>query len=229
MNGTVDDVLDELRDVELETGESRFTVFRDWLDLMVYAYARDDPSYLEIVDRYEDRHGEGKARRCLEHYAAALGELVFATAEVNHEVLGVVYEQLGMQSDAFGQHFTPHGVSDAVAAMNFAAEDVQEVDPPLTVHDPACGSGRLLISVAKHLHGLDEAPPAVYSGQDKDAICAKMTALNLALANLPGRAVLGDSLTLERRRIWYVDPSAAPPITIEDAPEDVQAQKAATK
>jgi len=212
-------IVDELEGVTRETGLSPYPVFRDWLDLMVHAFAGDDPAYLDVVDRYEDRHGEERARACVEAYSRALGELVVATADVNHEVLGSVYDHLGATSDSFGQHFTPHNVSDAVARLAFIPDDVQDIDPPLRLHDPACGSGRMLVSAAKILHEMHDAPTAIYTGQDKDPICAKMTALNLALARLPGRIVLGDSLTLEERKVWTVRPWESRPISV-DVPSD---------
>ena len=66
----------------------------------------------------------------------------------------------------------------------------------MTIVDPACGSGRLLVEAAKR------QPDAVYVGVDKDVTCVKMTALNLCLFNVDGYAVHGDSLTQEYHGAW---------------------------
>ena len=42
----------------------------------------------------------------------------------------------------------------------------------------------------------------MFVGQDKDPLCAKITALNLCFFNLDGYAILGDSLKCEYRRVW---------------------------
>lgn len=224
-----DGVIDQLEDVTLLTGQTNYDSFTDWLELSLLALERNDDPYLDIVADYQDRHGEDTASECLDHYAAALGELTAATAEVGHDVLGLVYEQLGMTNDAFGQYFTPHNVSDMLAVMTVGVDGFEDVDPPLTVHDPACGSGRLLISSARSVAEAADAPPALFYGRDKSAICARMTAVNLALLGIAGVAVLGDSLKMEERTVWQVVPGGAPPIRRNpgiDLPEEGQADLA---
>lgn len=218
-------VVDRLEDVHFETGLAKFDVYRDWLDLCIYGLARQDEPYLEIVDEYRDRFGEDTGEDCIETYANALGALTAATIEADHEVLGLVYEQLGHSSDSFGQYFTPHNVSDAMAAMTVSAEGAADADPPLTVHDPACGSGRLLISVAKRVHEFDDPPPLFVSGQDRDPVCAKMTAVNLALASCWGRAIQGDSMLVEQQRVFHTNPRWDVVLQIDDDPPDTSIKK----
>lgn len=66
-------------------------------------------------------------------------------------------------------------------------EAVQEA----RVHDPCCGSGRMLLAYADH-HGSAEL-----IGQDIDLRCVKMTAINLALRNRYGYVLWGNSLARE--------------------------------
>jgi hypothetical protein len=124
--------------------------------------------------------------------------------EVGHDLLGVVYEEMGHSSDAFGQHFTPHNLCDAKAEMILSDVD-EDRDEPYTVQDPASGSGRLLISAAKKL---PDDVDAEFYGVDKDSTCAKMTALNLTFFNMDGYAVQGDSLKMDYRRVWQTQGSA---------------------
>jgi hypothetical protein len=56
---------------------------------------------------------------------------------------------------------------------------------------PANGSGQLLLTAAQRW------PDAVFLGQDKDPICAKMAAPNCWFMILDAYIVQGDSLTLE--------------------------------
>lgn len=114
--------------------------------------------------------------------------------ETNRELLGVCYETFGTQSEIWGQHFTPHSVCELVAEMLANNTDPR---PPITIADPACGSGRMLV-VAAEQHDLQ----TICFGMDKDVLCAEMTALNLCLYNLDGAVMHGDSLTTEQHRAW---------------------------
>lgn len=173
-------------------GYSRNRVFSDWLDLMVTTLQHDDEAYLEVCNQYDNED--------IEQFAAAFGEVQQAMSEVNNELLGVIYEHLGQNSDALGQHFTPHNVCAAKAEMaGVVNTDTTESDEPLSVGDPACGSGRLLVAAAKQIPSNTEA---VFHGVDKDSVCAKMTALNLVFFNMDGVAIHGDSLTGDVYRGW---------------------------
>jgi len=162
---------------------------------MLYSLEGDDENYLSVVDNYDNDKPDGQ--RPADLYAEAFGELQRGLAETDADLLGVVYEELGMDSDAFGQYFTPHNVCDAKAEMVIDVD--ADRDEPYTIADPASGSGRLLLYAARNIpDGMD----AVFYGQDKDSTCAKMTALNLCFFNLDGYAVHGDSLTMEKHRVW---------------------------
>ena len=213
----IDPVLDCLSEVHRKTGCGYGTVFRDWVDLMVAAFSRDEERYRAILAEYEDLGAD--VSMVERTYGIALGELLNATIEYQHEVLGAVYEAVGVRSDALGQHFTPHNVSDAIAAMNLPGKGrlSEARDDPVRIADPACGSGRLLISSAMQIdQAVDTVPAsrpaAVYHGKDLDETCAKMTALNLVIARVPGLVVYGDTIKATTHRIWRSQPGAVPPL-----------------
>lgn len=190
----VDPVVEKLEQIE-RYGHSRYDIFNDWLDLMLYSLQEDDENYLGVVDKYDNDMSDGQ--RPVDLYAEAFGELQYGIAETEADLLGVVYEELGMDSDQFGQYFTPHNLCRLKADMVIDVDE--DRDDPYTVADPASGSGRLLLHAAK---SIPDDVDAVFYGKDKDATCAKMTALNLCMFNLDGYAVHGDSLTLDRYRVW---------------------------
>jgi type I restriction-modification system DNA methylase subunit len=171
-------------------------VFDDFLDLSLNALQRDDENYLDVMDRY----GEEEAQL----YSEAFGELMNASAKANHDLLGVIYEELRNSSDHFGQHFTPHNLSDMKASMVIDEDQDEDRDEPYSVMDPAAGSGRLLISAAKQL----PAGEAQFYAVDKDSTCAKMAALNLTFFNMDGYVVHGDSLTQDYHTVWATEGSA---------------------
>lgn len=189
----VSPITDRLEAVSRRTGLSRVRVFRQWLDLMVATFARDDEQHQEIlesVDEYVDDPTD-----VFQTYAEALGALVELSDDHMHDVLGEVYEEYGMASDHFGQHFTPHPVADMMAAFSGTPNNGERIS------DSSCGSGRMLI--AAHRHARREGAVATkYFAKDKDAMCAKMTVINFALFALEGYVELGDSIKMTTQRAW---------------------------
>ncbi|ELY83642.1 N-6 DNA methylase [Natrinema altunense] len=153
---------------------------------MLYSLQGDDENYIDTIDDYGEKDAQ--------HFSKAFAELQYAMSETDGDILGVVYEELGQSSDHFGQHFTPHSLSDVKAEMVIGEEHGD--NEPYTVMDPASGSGRLLMSASKI------NPNGEFYGIDKDSTCAKMTALNLTFFNLDGYAIHGDSLKMDYHRIW---------------------------
>jgi len=118
-----------------------------------------------------------------------------------------------MDSDAFGQYFTPHNVSQAKAEMVLHDLDPEEYqDSPVRIADPAGGSGRLLVAAE---YQLPDDLESWYMSVDKDPACANMGALNRWLHGLEGVSVHGDSLTLEKYRAWETVGTGMGPILHE--------------
>lgn len=111
-----------------------------------------------------------------------------------YDGLGVFYEVIASRykSSALGQFFTPKPICDMMA---------QIVDPQReTVSDCCSGSGRMILA-AKVLN------PKIHGyGADLDPICARMTAINMALHGVVGEASCMNSLTMEWRFGYVVNP-----------------------
>lgn len=219
-------IVDTLDSIHRATGRGRGRVFEDWMALATAAFARDDARYTDVLDAYPaagtDDPDDAIRRGCAEDFSEALGALVAATADQDRPVLGDIYERVGRQSDALGQHFTPWNVSYAIAELTLVTDDLEDATPadPLTVGDPACGSGRLLVATAKAVHERAPETPLVVAGTDKDRTCARMTVVNLVIARVRGRVEHGNSLTDEVWRRWHVRPSTpGPAVVVDDDPE----------
>ncbi|AUG49487.1 restriction endonuclease subunit M (plasmid) [Haloarcula taiwanensis] len=198
----VDEIVATLEQIR-QRGHSAHTVFRDWVNLMLFALQdRDDP-YLEIVDDYRERgdmdHPRGQ--RSVDLFAKAFGQLQERMAATDADVLGAVYEEYGMSSDAFGQHFIPHSVCETMVEIAGVGDESNTEDRQ-TVCDPACGSGRTLLVAGR------KQPDALFVGQDKDPLCARMTVLNCCFLNLDAYVIQGDSLTVEFQRAWQTSYSS---------------------
>jgi hypothetical protein len=198
-------IIDALDDARQPAGWSRSRVFTLWINLVLTTLQRDDDTYLthvEIIERDTD------PQPVLTASARAFGELLYHTTTTNADILGAVYEYFGLTSDAFGQFFTPPTAAIAMAEMQATTLETDDATPaePLRIADPACGSGRLLLAMGRSLAQERIQPPALFVGQDKDPLCARMTAINFALCGLPGYVTQGDSLTGEATATWQINP-----------------------
>lgn len=142
------------------------------------------------------RYGKGKnGKRGIDTIVRAFAELVNAMGETGEDVLGDVFTGAITYGER-GQFFTPDPVCDLMGAMSVPEEPTGESK---TVCDPACGSGRMLLSVGK------KQPHWEYTGQDVDHRATQMTAINLGLNGLRGWAVWQNTLTLECHRVYQID------------------------
>jgi len=92
------------------------------------------------------------------------------------------------------QYLTPESITSVMAAMS--ANNLEASTERRRVLDPCCGSGRMLLAVA------EQRPHWEFVGQDVDLRCVRMTAINLALRNLYGRVIWGNSLDDDRRLVY---------------------------
>lgn len=73
--------------------------------------------------------------------------------------------------------------------------------------DPACGSGRLLLAAARQ-----SSTSPVVLGWDLERDAARMTALTLALNEIPGWVVGGDAVQMATREIYRIAPDTDAPL-----------------
>lgn len=183
------ELLAMLDGVAAKTG-SRGQVFEDWITMAVCALAGGtmEEEYLATVAKYTA--GE-KGKRPIDQLAAAFGRLVTIMEETREDILGDLF-QGAITYGEHAQYFTPAPICDLVAQLT--AGDEHRAGERIS--DPCCGSGRMLLAMAK------VKPDGVFVGQDADLRCVKITAINLGLRNLYGYAIWGNSLTNERKLVY---------------------------
>lgn len=211
---TNEPITEHLDEIHQKTGLRTYDVFTNWLDFVVTALSRNDDDYLDLVHDLTDRlHDDvDLTRDVLESYGSALGALVNTMEETtvpgsprSAELLGGIYEHYGANSDAFGQHFTPQNIAIAKAQMLFSTpESIRDATPddPITISDPACGSGRLPFHAVQQLRHISPNTPTVVVARDIDKTCAHMAVINFALHAIPAYVVHGNSLTYETWHVW---------------------------
>jgi len=107
---------------------------------------------------------------CSQHFCDPLGEIFMQEVSKGHN----------------GQFFTPEHICDMMAQIT--AVNIKDGQ---SVFDPACGSGRMLLAVAKvNRH-------VVLYGADIDEVCVKMSVVNMLLQSLDGEITHMNTLTNE--------------------------------
>ncbi len=183
--------LDEASD---RSGVSRGQSFADFLHMAVCSLSgqRMEDQYLDVVNSHS--RGE-KGRRGCDLLARLFGQLVEAMEQTGGDVLGDLF-QGAITHGENGQFLTPETVCELMARMTMDdGNETGEVECR-RVMDTCCGSGRLLLAAAKL------QPNWRFIGQDIDLRCVRMTAINLALRNLYGYVIWGNTLADERRLVY---------------------------
>lgn len=168
-------------------------VFIDWIDLMFWAFQRNDSKYLETMNRYNNDKENGK--RPADYFSYALSELMLHMQKTNEEVLGYLYMQNASNKNT-GQFFTPPALASLMALL---ADQDQNLKGD--INDPCCGSGSNLISCAKTMLNKD-IDNSRFIGQDIDFTCVQMTTLNFMFFNLNGVIIWGNTLKLEQKEVY---------------------------
>ncbi len=177
-----------------------------------------EAQYLDVVKRYS--RGEPGKRGC-DSLAKLFGQAVVAMEETHDgmkDILGDLF-QGGITYGEAGQFFTPENVGRMMAQMMVSDVPEEVQHQPKRVCDPACGSGRLLLAVAEIQRHW------IFVGQDIDLRCVRMTAINLALRNLYGYVIWGNSLADERRLVYRTGFNLAGflcEVPVGECPEPIQ-------
>lgn len=176
------------------THQRFFRSFEDWLALAVNAFLRDDDAYMAIMRRYGPREAPmGKKDHPADHFARALGVWMHAMQAAPADYLGQVYEEQAVANQYAGQFFSPEPLVELMAAIT-----MPEVLDDAIVHDPACGSGRMLVA------GIRRNRYATFVGTDTDLLCVHMATLNCLVRNANTWIIHGNSLSLEAQGGYHV-------------------------
>lgn len=115
----------------------------------------------------------------------------------NQDLLGELYMALNLGNSKAGQFFTPYNICSLMAKVNVthAVSKIEE-NGYISVNDPACGAGALLIAFANELKsvGVNYQMSCMFVAQDIDLITACMCYIQLSLLGCPGYVVVGDTL-----------------------------------
>lgn len=154
--------------------------------------------YLQIAGGYKPEE--------MTRFAEALGAVTNELSLELSDVLGRLFMTLELGSEGMGQFFTPYDVSVMMAQMTLGDMVEQcKTQEFITVQEPACGAGGMVIAVADALKqaGVNYQQQLHVTAQDLSATAVHMSYIQLSLLGIPAVVVHGNTLTLEQMDVWY--------------------------
>ena len=181
---------------QLAHRHSYLEVFNDFLDMVIYALANQqyEEEYKQVISKYNKQEQN--------QFAYLFAEMVLLMDDKGNGFVDCLGEffMVNITRGRNGQFFTPTSVTD------FMAQIVGD-EPPVTnktICDPACGSGRMLLSFAK-----SNSKDNWFFGADLDHTCVKMCVINLCLNGMKGQVAHMNSLSLDMYGVYEIYLDAA--------------------
>lgn len=183
----------------------RYDVFRDFVTMAACslhnAALKDndrEEEYLETISAYDVADQK--------RFPELLGLLVDMLDAEPRDILGPLYMELELTNKNAGQFFTPAEVSDMMSRVSLG--DVSELladQDFITLSEPACGAGGMVLSVVKLLieERHDPAKRMWVQCVDIDRLAALMCYVQLSLWHVPAEVIVGDTLRWEHREVWF--------------------------
>ncbi|MBW4473946.1 MAG: SAM-dependent methyltransferase [Stenomitos rutilans HA7619-LM2] len=198
------------RILEQLAGHKRpYEIFRDWAEMAAISvhqlpYHAGERPVDAVFEGLEQQFSEREQRYTPEE-RKTLSHLFALTMEglaTPNDFLGELYCELGFTNTNSGQFFTPYTVSRMIAHMQMGnMEAIVREKGVITVEDPACGAGGMLVAATEEAlsQGLDPRQILQFYATDIDRDCFNMTYLQLSLLEVQGTVRHGNTLSQE---IW---------------------------
>lgn len=188
----------------LDRSKSVSTVFNDFLTLSCCSLAQTvyrsdilEQKYLNIIKTYTKEQAE--------EFSKLLAFLVLGLEQAPQDFLGQVFMSLNLGSQANGQYFTPYSVCKFMAEINFTEIKTIQNNQLITLSEPCCGSGGIIIAFAETLkeQGYNYQHQLFVEAIDIDETCFKMAYIQLSILGIPARVMLGDTLAWKFQKVLY--------------------------
>lgn len=179
---------------------SRWDIWRDFIIMSAVSIANIiGGPYWDKREELYLAHAGKYSKQDLLAFSAMYSEIVAAMEDdPEHDFLGELFMVLGMGNEWKGQVFTPYSLCRMIAAMTYG-KDIEErirQDGWITVSDPACGAGALLIAFANECwrREINYQTSVLFVAQDIDFLAGCMCYIQLSLMGCPGYVVIDDTL-----------------------------------
>lgn len=181
----------------------RYGRFQVWSDFVVMSacalsnafdkrFAKErEAEYMDCVSRYTPEEAS-KIAEMLSYTIMALDN------NPEQDFLGDIFGSLNLHNEWHGQFFTPYHIGSMMARMQLPDKpDANSWKKPITICDPCCGAGCLLIACANEAKnlGVNYQEKILFYAQDIDRIAALMCYIQLSLLGCKAFVKIGNSLT----------------------------------
>ena len=186
-----------------------YVIFHDWVEMMAISiqngctvirndlYIQREKDFSEIQKKYctDEQH----------KFSDMLGLLVLAYQDDGLcDYLGEIFMETGCGSGHTGQFFTPYHLAllDArIALVDYTG------DKMITLNEPTCGGGAMIIAAAQCLHekGLNYQRLLNVYAQDLDWMAVYMCYVQLSLLGIRAVVVQGDTLSAPYRNDYSLE------------------------
>ena len=189
-------------------GRNRREVFRDFVDAAFFAIfaqcgtsagerARREAGYMEVVGRYGEERSREVPRSIFPHLLALLDGQMIRPEPC--DFFGSLATRLEVLSARDGQFFTPMSISQLTSGLILPDDEIRDrvaSGRVLALHEPACGSGGMILAMAGRIRMAGGDPERMLSvhAVDISPLCFRMCAVQMALARIPARVFLGNGL-----------------------------------
>lgn len=201
----------------------RWEVWADWITAAACAIScAVDQTHREEREKIYQSIQQKYTESEMQAMAEMLGMLVEALEEnPDQDFLGEVFMVLELSNEHNGQFFTPYSVCRAMTEITIGDVAAQvSREGWVSVSDPACGAGALLIAFANECRrpgrDVNYQTSVLFVAQDIDFIVGMMCYIQLSLLGCAGYVVIGDTIThpstaIDRRgliprddgNVWY--------------------------
>ena len=163
-----------------------------------------EKTYLNIIKKYDKDMQYLIAEIFAKIYLLLTSQIDYGFADY----IGELYMKSETSSKNAGQFFTPYCISKACAETAINSSQVEQYikdDKILTLNEPACGSGGMIIATIDTLYNkydFNYSRNLFVECSDIDARCVYMTYLQLACTGVPAVIYQRDTLSMQTWQRW---------------------------
>lgn len=182
----------------------RYMVFSDFVTMSAIALhnavckSEDlESEYMEIVGKYSKEEAN--------KLAELLANLIELLEPEPRDILGSLYMELELGNTNNGQFFTPPDISLLLAQLTYG-DELKNLDRPfITLSEPACGAGGMVLAFVKTMlnHKHNPAEKLWVQCTDVDRVAGLMCYLQLSLWHIPAEVIIGNTLSMKFREVYY--------------------------
>lgn len=190
----------------LEGLSNRYSKWEVWQDFIIMsaigiANALGGP-YKEDREKQYMSRARKYSREEMEAFAQMFAEVTLELdRNPDQDFLGDLFMSLDLGNQWKGQFFTPYSVCRAMSAITYGDDLRKKIEEKgwVSVNDPACGAGALLIAFANECRrpgrDINYQTSVLFTAQDIDFLAGMMCYIQLSLLGCPGYVVIDDTLS----------------------------------